>query len=88
MRIAIAYLGSNHFFGDVGDLALQLVEPPHLTLRDAVEDDRCPFVTDQVEDAPSRKAEIIGAGAVFSAHVCVAQVSGICGRVPYAVSCR
>ena len=55
-----------HFFGDVGDLALQLVEPPHLAERDAVEDDRCPFVTDQVEDAPSRKAEVIGAGDWFA----------------------
>jgi len=54
-----------HFFGDVGNLALQLVEPPHLAERDAVEDDGCPFVTDQVEDAPSRKAEVIGAVPSF-----------------------
>jgi hypothetical protein len=58
-----------HFFGDSGDLALQLVEPPRLAERDAVEDDRCPFVTDQVEDAPSRKAEVIGAG-VFCSRLC------------------
>lgn len=53
------------FFGDAGDLALQLVEPQHLGEREAVEDDRCPFVNDQVEDEPNRKAEVIGAGAVL-----------------------
>ncbi len=46
---------NQHLFRDVRDTVLQLVKPAH-TARQAVKDDGCPFVSDQVQNATGRIA--------------------------------